>query len=133
MSGEVDGVLVSQAGVRVADQDWIHVDLHIRRSRGVVEHRKSVVLVEQDGDIVDGGAHTGDIAGSGESTNLDESVLVGQQLAFQIDQVDTCGRIVSDGNNIGNTLTPGQKVRVVLVGRYKHYRLFGDVVILGQR
>ncbi len=102
----------------------IHVDADVRRAGREVEAGVGVVRVQQPRDLVHRRAHAGDVRGRRERADPEAPAVLGlaQQL-LEVREVDAAvgGEVhLDDGRE---SLSPGDFVRVVLVGPDEHDRL----------
>ena len=124
VGGDEDGV---EGGLGVAGR--VHVDPDVGCRGGVVEKGERVVSMQQAGDLVDGGAHAGDVGGGGEGADA-QSPPVGRLLeqGLEVAQVDAAVGGQPHLDDGRQPLAPGDLVRVVLVGTDEDHRLVRPAV-----
>ena len=101
-------------GQRIGRIDRGHGDSDVRGGRGCVPERKRPVAVQQRGHRRGVGRDAGHVGGCGERPDLERPIGVGSQRLLQCGEIDVAVRILGDNDHVGDRLTPGELVAVVL-------------------
>ena len=100
----------------------VHLDLHVRTGRREVPERQRAVLVEQPRDRALIGRDARDVGGRREAADLERPRRVLDQLLLEVCEIDVAISVLVDHHDLGDRLTPGQLVGVMLEGPDEHDR-----------
>ncbi len=100
----------------------VHVDLHVRRRRGVVHERQAAVLVHDTRQFVDRRLDARHVRTGGERADLQRTVPVLVQQPRQGAHVHPTRLVRRNDHHFRQRLQPGRMVRVVLHVGHEHSR-----------